>query len=1083
MLDAVLPVSSINEPALKGEIVRLNKIIRTLMDRAESSTGGQASDFSLFQTAVMLEEQVHSRTAELRRRQERLELVLQASNTGLWQWDPISHVIDLSSTIYSMMGYAAGEFSANRRTLRRLVHPDDWSAVCRTLYDAFRAPGDTSFTFELRMRDKVGDWRWIRGCGRITERDQEGRVRRVVGVNSDISERKWNEVHEQLRGDILEKLAIGLELPLVLDALVRGVESDGAECLASILLVDDNACLRNVAASRLPEAFCTAIEGLRIGEGVGSCGTAAFRGERVIVEDIGQHPYWEGYRALAASAGLAACWSQPVFNVRGRVVAAFAIYSRRPKVPCERDLATLVHAAHLASIAINHHRGEQRLQMAMQALETTSESVHWLDEYGRILYVNPAMERGLGYSAAELLQMHICQIDPNTPVETLRRAGEQMRTMKGNGLRKFETLYQHRDGHLIPVEVDADPFCHDGRMFIIAIASDISKRQAAEQALRKSEAKFAALFSLTPDPMALTRLADGVVLEISRSYTDYFGYRPDEAVGRRTLPDDLGLWVDAEHRRQWSERIRCDGEILGFEAPMRRKDGSIVTALISGKVLEMDGEACVIVNFHDITERKQHAEHLERIAYHDPLTGLPNRLLLDDRLRQAIAHNQRAGTCFALCYLDLDGFKQVNDRFGHQIGDQILVDVANRLTDSVRAADTVARLGGDEFVVLLSGLADDEECRTALERLLQTVSAPYSVGKGDQAGISTSIGVTLFPNDSADSDTLIRHADHAMYIAKQAGKNRYQLFDMRLEQRIEARHATLVLLAEALIAGEFRLHYQPKVDCRQGRIVGAEALIRWQHPTLGLLSPAEFIPLLEDADLAIPVGEWVIREALSQIVRWRRAGIVGLHVSVNAFARHLLQPGFATTLAAILNEYPAADPHCLQIEIVETAALKDLDAIRQVIEDCGKLGVTFSLDDFGTGYSTLAHLRHLPATEIKIDQSFVRHMMSRTEDLAIVDAVIGLGRAFGRSVVAEGVETTAHIESLMALGCEIFQGYALARPMPADDFLRWVREFIPDPTWQPPSAIPPLPEHQAQPQLRQTIQCTIPHRSNGTIPC
>jgi diguanylate cyclase (GGDEF)-like protein len=460
----------------------------------------------------------------------------------------------------------------------------------------------------------------------------------------------------------------------------------------------------------------------------------------------------------------------------------------------------------------------------------------------------------------------------------------------------------------------------------------------------------------------------------------------------------------------------------------------------------------VIVNFHDITEQKLHAERMERIAQHDPLTGLPNRLLLGDRLRLAIAQSRRENTRIAVCYLDLDGFKQVNDRHGHQAGDQVLVEVATRLTTTVRAGDTVARLGGDEFVILLSGLADDEECRQALNRLLAACAAPYEVAGSEQSGISASIGVTVFPSDSVDPDTLIRHADHAMYVAKQAGKSRYQMFDTRLEQRIEARQATLRNLAEALKAGQFRLEFQPKVDCRRGLVVGAEALIRWQHPTLGRLSPAEFVPLIENSDLAFNVGDWVIRQTLAQIARWRRDGL-DVAVSVNAFIRQLVHPEFVGTLAAALAEQPDLGPGCLQIEIVETAALNELDALRSVIEACRELGVSFSLDDFGTGYSTLAHLRHLPATEIKIDQSFVGHMLARAEDLAIVEAVIGLGRAFGRSIVAEGAETPAHIGRLLELGCDVMQGYALARPMAADDFLRWATGFRPDPAWlAPPGA-------------------------------
>jgi diguanylate cyclase (GGDEF)-like protein/PAS domain S-box-containing protein len=582
-----------------------------------------------------------------------------------------------------------------------------------------------------------------------------------------------------------------------------------------------------------------------------------------------------------------------------------------------------------------------------------------------------------------------------------------------------------------------------------ALESALRENERIRRDLSLSEAKFSAMFKLTPEPMALTRLGDGVILDVSGSYAEFLGYRPDDVIGRSTGPEDLGIWLAAEHRQQWAKQIEQDGEVLGFETPLRRRDGSIGIALLSGKAIDLGGEKCVIVNFHDITEQKLHAERMERIAQHDPLTGLPNRLLLGDRLHQAIARSKREGSSIAVCYLDLDGFKQINDRLGHQAGDQVLIEVATRLTTTVRAGDTVARLGGDEFVILLSGLANDEECRQALDRILLVCSTPYAVAGTEQSGISASIGVTVYPSDRVDPDTLIRHADHAMYVAKQAGKSRYQMFDTRLEQRIEARQATLRTLAEALKAGQFRLEFQPKVDCRRGLVVGAEALIRWQHPTLGRLSPAEFVPLIENSDLAFDVGDWVIRQTLAQIARWRGQGL-DLAVSVNAFIRQLVHPEFVAALAAALAEQPDLGPGRLQIEIVETAALNELDALRSVIEACRELDVPFSLDDFGTGYSTLAHLRHLPATEIKIDQSFVGHMLARPEDLAIVEGVIGLGRAFGRSIVAEGAETPAHIGRLLELGCDVMQGYALARPMAADDFLRWAAEFRPDPAWLAP---------------------------------
>jgi diguanylate cyclase (GGDEF)-like protein/PAS domain S-box-containing protein len=583
-----------------------------------------------------------------------------------------------------------------------------------------------------------------------------------------------------------------------------------------------------------------------------------------------------------------------------------------------------------------------------------------------------------------------------------------------------------------------------------ALEKALRENERIRRDLTKSEAKFSAMFSLTPDPVVLTRLSDGTILDVSVSGAAFFGYRPEEIIGQTTRSGAFNIWTNSDHQRQWLETVMLDGEVHGFETSMRRKDGSIAAVLVSGKMIEIGGETCVLAVAHDITERQRHTEHMEQIAQHDALTGLPNRLLLSDRLRQAIERSKRENTRVAVCYLDLDGFKDINDRLGHLAGDQVLIEVAARLKASVRGGDTVARLGGDEFVILLSDLAGDEECRLALDRILLACSARYVVADTKQSGISASIGVTLFPSDPVDSDTLLRHADHAMYAAKQTGKNRYQMFDTRLEQRIEARHTTLRQLSLALTAGQFELHFQPKVDCRRGVIVGAEALIRWNHPTLGPLSPAEFIPLIEDSDLACDVGDWVMHQALTQIQCWHEAGL-DMVVSVNAFIRQLVHPDFVSKLSSLLARFPEVAPSCFHIEIVETAAVNELDALRLVIEKCRALGVEFSLDDFGTGYSTLAHLRHLPATEIKIDQSFVGHMLARAKDLTIVEAVIGLAHAFGRSVVAEGAETPAHVRRLLELGCDVMQGYALARPMTADAFLRWTSEFRPDPAWFDPS--------------------------------
>ena len=590
---------------------------------------------------------------------------------------------------------------------------------------------------------------------------------------------------------------------------------------------------------------------------------------------------------------------------------------------------------------------------------------------------------------------------------------------------------------------------------LAAPAAAAEERGRSDSALlRESEARFAAMFRLAADPMALVRVSDGVVLEANRSLAACFGYEPAEMIGRSTLPGDLGLWPDVTQRLQWVALLEQQGEALRFEAPLRRRDGSVSLFQLSGAVVRLGGERCVIWAPRDISRERDREEQLSRIAHYDALTGLPNRLLLADRLRQAIAQNQRAGTRVAVCYLDLDGFKDVNDTRGHQAGDQILVEVAYRLQAAVRAGDTVARLGGDEFALVLCGLGSDQECLKVLERVLATVAAPYRTADWQHGGISASVGVAIFPNDR-DPDTLVRHADQAMYAAKVAGKNRYYFFDKPLAQRIEAKQATLKRIGSALAARQFVLHYQPKVDCRTGGVPGVEALIRWRHPVLGLLKPAEFLPVVEDDPMALSVGRWVVREAMRQMADWQKQQI-DQHVSVNVFARQLLEPGFAPELREMLREYPHARADRLVLELSETVGLGHSAMLHRVIEECRALGVGFALDDFGSGHLSLAHLRNLPVQEIKIDQRIVRDLLVNADAEAMAAAVISLGRTFNRTVVAEGAETPAHVERLMQLGCEIIQGFALARPMDAADAARWVTRGRPEAPWHAQLAGPGL---------------------------
>jgi diguanylate cyclase (GGDEF)-like protein len=401
----------------------------------------------------------------------------------------------------------------------------------------------------------------------------------------------------------------------------------------------------------------------------------------------------------------------------------------------------------------------------------------------------------------------------------------------------------------------------------------------------------------------------------------------------------------------------------------------------------------------------------------------------------------------------LDGFKAVNDEHGHAVGDRLLIQLADRLTASLREVDTFARLGGDEFVAVLTDLEDINASVHVLERMLFNASQPIQVDSR-VLRVSASIGVSYFPQKSGtDAEQLLRQADQAMYHAKLLGKNRYAVFDAENDISVRGYNANLERIRQALLSNEFVLYYQPKVNMRTREFVGVEALIRWLHPQQGLLAPGQFLPLIENHKVSVNVGEWVIRQALLQLAQWQDAGTL-VPISVNVGALQLQQPDFLERLQMILAEFPAYQPHSLQLEILETSALEEIDQVSRFIKRCEDLGVGFALDDFGTGYSSLTYLNKLPISTIKIDQSFVRDMLHDRDNRSILDGILWIMRQLNRSVIAEGVETLAHGRMLMDLGCELAQGYGIARPMPAEMLSAWLLQWQANEDWKEVALVP-----------------------------
>ncbi|MDB2705801.1 EAL domain-containing protein, partial [Pseudomonadota bacterium] len=570
---------------------------------------------------------------------------------------------------------------------------------------------------------------------------------------------------------------------------------------------------------------------------------------------------------------------------------------------------------------------------------------------------------------------------------------------------------------------------------------DITERKQAEEKLKLSSR----VFSDTQEGIFITD-ANMAIVDINPAFCKITGYSREEVIGRNSsfLSSDKqspefyqNMWQTTNEHGHWQ------GEVWNC-----KKNGEMYAELLTLSVLKNDLDK--VVNYvgvsSDITNSKKQQERLSLMAHYDVLTGLPNRALFVDRFTQAIAHSQRTGLQLAVCFLDLDDFKPVNDNYGHEVGDRLLIEVTKRLSASLRDEDTVSRQGGDEFALLLNDIESIAQCEQTLLRIHHALAQPYILD-GAVHKITASSGVTLYPSNNGDIDTLLRHADKAMYQAKLAGKHRYHLFDPEHDQRTIKKHHQLQEIERALANNEFQLYYQPKVNMASGKVFGAEALIRWKHPEKGLIHPLDFLPALEGTELEIKVGNWVVSQAVLQLDLWCKQDIT-IEVSVNIASLHLLSETFCTDLDTVLVRHPAVDSQHLQLEILESSALGDLNAISTTIETCrSAFGVKVALDDFGTGYSSLTHLRSLPVDTIKIDQSFVRDMLDDPSDYAIIDSVIGLAESFDRQVIAEGVETTNHGLMLLIMGCETAQGYAIAKPMPADDIPQWLSNYSPKQEW------------------------------------
>ncbi|WP_051445172.1 sensor domain-containing protein [Desulfocurvus vexinensis] len=663
-------------------------------------------------------------------------------------------------------------------------------------------------------------------------------------------------------------------------------------------------------------------------------------------------------------------------------------------------------------------------------LENTREAVfvHGLD--GRIVEVNAEMLRMYGATPEQARGADVTRfMGRDNPLEEL--PGYWGQAMRGEVVTFPWVGRRLDDGREFPVEVVMRGIVLEDGEFVLANVRDVTEAARAREQLEL----FGKVFENALEGITITD-ANGTILSVNPAFTSITGYSPEEALGQnpRILRSDRH---DREfYRAMWQalvRRGRWEGEIWN-----RRKSGEVYPEWLSISSIPGKGQARYIAVFHDITEMKNKESQILYQANHDPLTGLPNRLAVRERLELAAARASRAGHRVAVLFVDLDDFRNVNDALGHAVGDEILVEMARRLRRLVSGGDTLARLGSDEFVLLLGAVRDESEAAQLAERVAKRMHRPFRA-RGHEVFLSASIGIAYFPDDGTDADEVLKSADLAMSRAKELGKNTYSLYTPQMNERVNRRIRLEGDMRRGMMRHEFEPFYQPKIDVRTGRVTGMEALIRWRREGGSLVSPGEFIPLAEETGLIVPLGEQFNFSVAAQMREMQSLGLTdaGLVVSINVSPRQFQQHNFVPLLRATLDASGLA-PARFEVEITETAIMTDVTRTASTLDELRAMGLAVSIDDFGTGYSSLAYLKRFPIDTLKIDQSFVRDVTRNEADASIVATVIAMARTMGMRTVAEGVETAEQAELLARLGCDTLQGYLFSRPLPYAEFQAWL---------------------------------------------
>ena len=767
-----------------------------------------------------------------------------------------------------------------------------------------------------------------------------------------------------------------------------------------------------------------------------SCAATVSLRRSIISEDISVDSVWTHVRYLALNNGLLACWATPLQAKDGRIVGTLGVYFRARRSANDFEKNLLERMGRLAGIAIENHTVEAALKQSEErwhfALEGSQDGVWDWRLDSKDAYYSKRYEQILGLADQERLDTQLANWSRQIHGDDLQRVeGELQRYLDGEGeffgceyrivTPQGNTRWVLARGKIINRNEGDEP------TRIIGTLTDVSASKQAEETLRLN----AQVFESAGEGIVITDRLNRII-SVNRAFTRITGFGESEVLGKDPKLLASGQHETAFYRTMWGELGQHDywqGEIWN-----RRKNGEQFPEWLTiSTVRRPNGEiANYIATFSDISESKKQTEHIQFLANFDTLTNLPNRLLFRDRVELAIASAQRTNSMLAVLFIDLDRFKTINDSLGHHVGDRLLQEMASRISSVLTETDTAARVGGDEFILLLNDLRQPQDVAPITSRLLELIGQPARID-GNELRLTPSIGIAIFPQDGRDYDSLVKHADAAMYHAKDKGRNNYQFFTADLNVRMLEQLQLENALRRALEHDELMVHFQPQYNVHTGQIIGAEALLRWRHSELGMISPARFIPIAEDSGLIFKISDWVIKATCQHISHWQKLGLsvpaIAINISANQFRLH----DFAERIVEILIAH-GVSPTQIELELTESILMQDIEIAIANMQQLRSSGFKLSIDDFGTGYSSLSYLKRFPIDKLKIDQSFVREIPADDDSSAITGAIVSLAHSLQLKVIAEGVETKEQLDFLIQKGCDEVQGYYFSKPLAANDF-------------------------------------------------